>query len=540
MVLIEQINLEQLKAYQQDRQWIELFDRAYEQTPYQSPAFITTWFAYYPEYAPIKVYQENNNGELTALLWLAKSSDDQIYIAGQQQAEYQHWLQVGNSNHFLKEAIPAIFNVFPTLQHLKFKYITQPLVEKSLLEIENISFKQHKRPLVTLDVEQINKSFRKKSNKSKINRLARLGEITFTRITHLDAFSAIFDEIITYYDARQGAANNSFPFSDDANKKAFHLAMFDAGLLHTTVLTVDNQMVAAHIGLGNEQKLHLAILAMSPFFSAHSPGKLHIMHLNRLLAEAGVLLFDLTPGGDPWKDRFANNFDTVYEVSFYRNKRQALLVNSKEQFIKTSRQVLQKMGVEVSTIKKAVKWFSHITPRKIITKFTKKPNTVDEFRVYRIKRSSLLDKPSVASASEINNIEHLLSFKPAESWQTRQTFMNQAIHRIESGQQVYSIAKDHQLIHYGWLQKSAKESFFTEVGKPYSYPEHSAVLYDFYSMPNARGKGLYQSNIEQMLAQIQHDETIEYIYISVLADNKPSRRVIEKLGFEYIESLTGK
>ena len=48
---------------------------------------------------------------------------------------------------------------------------------------------------------------------------------------------------------------------------------------------------------------------------------------------------------------------------------------------------------------------------------------------------------------------------------------------------------------------------------------------------------LYQENIKQMFSDLSESKDIDYIYISVRADNTPSRHVIEKLGFEYQESL---
>ena len=64
-------------------------------------------------------------------------------------------------------------------------------------------------------------------------------------------------------------------------------------------------------------------------------------------------------------------------------------------------------------------------------------------------------------------------------------------------------------------------------------PVGSVALYDFYSHPDFRGRGLYRATISHMLQQAFADEAIEYAYISVLADNVPSRHVIEKVGFEY-------
>ena len=72
----------------------------------------------------------------------------------------------------------------------------------------------------------------------------------------------------------------------------------------------------------------------------------------------------------------------------------------------------------------------------------------------------------------------------------------------------------------------------------FEFPEHSAVLYDFYTDPDERGRGLYQRTIQRIIQDaLQRIEGLRYVYISVLADNRPSRHVIEKLGFDYQCSL---
>lgn len=58
-----------------------------------------------------------------------------------------------------------------------------------------------------------------------------------------------------------------------------------------------------------------------------------------------------------------------------------------------------------------------------------------------------------------------------------------------------------------------------------------------FSLPQARGRGFYQGSIKQMLSDICLILKVEYIYISVEADNRLSRHVIEKPGLEWQTSL---
>ena len=93
------------------------------------------------------------------------------------------------------------------------------------------------------------------------------------------------------------------------------------------------------------------------------------------------------------------------------------------------------------------------------------------------------------------------------------------------------------MLHYGWLIESQTSAFLTEVQQSFQYPEGSAILYDFFTEVNARGQGLFQMSLHQMLHDIRTLHGVRYIYCAVLATNRPSRHVIEKLGFSYQCSL---
>jgi RimJ/RimL family protein N-acetyltransferase len=107
----------------------------------------------------------------------------------------------------------------------------------------------------------------------------------------------------------------------------------------------------------------------------------------------------------------------------------------------------------------------------------------------------------------------------------------------ESGQHFFTRVVDGKLSHYGWLLERQRESFFSEVRQPYTFPENSSVLYDFYTAPLARGQGIYSRSIKNLLAHVSQIPGTEYAYISVLATNRASRRVIEKTGFTFVESI---
>jgi RimJ/RimL family protein N-acetyltransferase len=159
-----------------------------------------------------------------------------------------------------------------------------------------------------------------------------------------------------------------------------------------------------------------------------------------------------------------------------------------------------------------------------------------EWRLYARANGAHIDLPTGPTMHQ-NDWSDLLKFNPVESWQNKTQFLTEARERIERGERVFTHADGETLLHYGWFAPDQKESFFSEIQQRYQYPPGSAVLYDFYTDPDARGRGFYRSNLLQMLQRAAAETGIKQIYISVNADNGASRHVIESVGFQHQVSL---
>lgn len=212
------------------------------------------------------------DGGLSGLLTLATTPDtQQLIFAGAEQAEYHTWLAMSdNQATFIAAAMDLLKASFPG-RVLTFQYLPpatpqqwlapgQPWANRSRLVM-------WKRPLMELgDGENLRKSLKKSANKSRLNRLKRMGDVQFEQLHGSAELAAIFDQIIAYYDFRQGAVNNSVYFQTDPFRKQFYLALIDIpDLLHVTVLKVGDRVVAAHLGLKNGQQCYWASQHISHF-----------------------------------------------------------------------------------------------------------------------------------------------------------------------------------------------------------------------------------------------------------------------------------
>jgi RimJ/RimL family protein N-acetyltransferase len=515
--------------------WDQLYADCPWKTGFQSRAFVQKWYEQYQaEYEPLLIFSEDSS--CRALLPLAVRGR-KLVVAGDHQAEYQAWLAQEGNESFLTQAL-QLLRKRVEFDALSFKYLP-PGFPVQILTGDSIEVRSFPRPLMRVNPpDKIAESLKKKSNKSRLNGLKRRGDLTLEHVKDAHRLSEFIEDMIVMYDFRQGAVNGSLPFEEDPQKKAFHLALADLpNLLHCSVLRLGERAIATQIGICSGDTVQLGVFAYSPLLGEFSPGKLHLLLLGLKLQEEGFMFLDLTPGGDEWKERFATEHDTVHIATIYRSPAEL----RRQMAAQRARQYVKRLALKAgfTTLQARTYWsqLKRFRPGKLSRRLRFWLSHHAEFRVYRMAAADARNLPR-RSSTDKDNIRHLLAFHPTEAWQTRRDFLSVALRRMESGKHhVYSRMENGQLVHNGWLIERQEKSFFTEVQQEFEFPKNSAVLYDFYTHPNFRGKGYYSSSLLQMLHDAASIPGTEYIYISVLADNHPSRHVIEKLGFLYEGSL---
>jgi RimJ/RimL family protein N-acetyltransferase len=136
----------------------------------------------------------------------------------------------------------------------------------------------------------------------------------------------------------------------------------------------------------------------------------------------------------------------------------------------------------------------------------------------------------------INKRQDLEGYDPHAGWQSKSDFDQSCAERFARGEVLFSILVDHTLAHYGWLIFPARSIVIPEVDQIYQLPAGAAYLYDFYTHPAFRNRGMYQASLRQILAHLQ-SQGCSAAYIGVAPSNVPSCRAIEKLGFQAAATL---
>ena len=530
-------------------EWRELYGICPWATVNQGPDYCVLWYEVFERsFEPVIVTGTDVSGKTVGLLALARDANTgELVSAGGAMSEYEVWIATPHAgNTFIEVALDALQEQFPN-GSLQFLF----LPPKSPLEwtatgrrwSQFCALRTISRPLMDIeDGSKFRELLCKKSNRYRIKQLKQAGEFQLRRLSTPQELEAVLDEIFDLSIFRLAAFHKA-PISPQYTllQKGLYLRLMGVPrLLHVTVLSAGDQLISAHIGVYNKEQVLLGILAFSPFFAKHSPGKLHLLMLGEELAKEGVPTLDLTPAGE-YKENFATHHDTAYVLTVFFNRKQYLQYKATRKAIDTAKNILSAAGVTPADVKTMMgnaryKW-THFNIRRLFASVSNRLRKTlwytGEMRIYAMDVKAARRLPHPQSMRR-DCIRDLLSYEAAEAWQLPTSlFLKQAIEGLASGAHIYTHTKDGRLLHYGWLIERQTKSFLSEVGQANYLPPDSAVLADYYTHPLARGQGLFHASLYQMLHDAARIPDTKQIYIGVMADNAPSRHVIEKLGFVY-------
>ncbi len=524
------------------RGWESLIDACAWATPFQSPGFVLTWFAAYArQFSPVVILRRDSQGELDGLFILALERNEQRLCApGAHQAEYQVWLEASSgAGTFFLEALEAVESEFPK-QDILLKYVPEQAIEglsPGARHRMRLELRAHQRPWWKLTGDGIGRSLRKKSNKSRLNRLKRLGAFEFSRIRDEGEFEACLDQIIPYYDMRHGALSDSMPFRADEQKRQFHVRLFadHPELIHVTVGKIGGQAVSMHIGIANSEQLHLAIIAHSPLLARYSPGKLHMLLLAEQLLSEGRTRFDLTPGGDPWKERFASDHDRVYELVVHKRAAGRLTAEASRRAVQTSKRALAFFG---ATSEQVSRWRSALTREQLGESFDTLRRQIwsqSEYKVYcqDIRRR---DVDCNATAIHRDDVSDLLLYDAAVGREEKPAFLQNALARLSNGEHVYTHIRDGKLTHYGWLAEGEVMERMGVVADSFDCPQSGAVIYDINAHPNVGERDLIVAIIQAMITDLRCAGTSDRAYGHCSLEQNDIQSAFESEGFRLVVS----
>jgi RimJ/RimL family protein N-acetyltransferase len=118
-----------------------------------------------------------------------------------------------------------------------------------------------------------------------------------------------------------------------------------------------------------------------------------------------------------------------------------------------------------------------------------------------------------------------------------ETFRRESTKRQALGYHLYTIVQDGRMVFYAWLVDRQARSEDPMLGQVFFPPTDASIIFDCFTRPADRGKGIYYRALCQMLHDARDIAQARQVCMGVFADNPASCHVIEKVGFRYIGSM---
>ncbi|MEX2512318.1 MAG: GNAT family N-acetyltransferase [Cyclobacteriaceae bacterium] len=470
-------------------------------TVFQSKDFVLTWYAYYKEFIPI-VITDWDGQNLKGIFTLTIDKKGTITAAGTNLAEYQVWLSASVDSHDVLEASIGLLKKHFPRRTISLKYLppNTPIkqFEVSTKWNKNIFIKAHLQPLMASNEQLLNKELKKKNRKEKINRLKRKGNLEFKIISNIEAFIAIIDELIIQSDFRKGAMYDKVAFQQEVQRKEFLVRLFELGLLHVSILKLNEEIIASNAGIVGFDMVHLqGINSHSPFYAKYSPGILHFLMLGIELKNTGKKYFDLTPGGAKgYKEMLATTAQEAYELKifprldnflasekeFIKNKIKKIFDNFPKYKDQPSKMVhhLQHIKKKSSLLfRKGFKVFDYEGINKIFSDQTK-----TYIKVNSIGQEVLSNQFQIHE----NNIHDLMCFEESKGIISRKEFLYDCMKRIEIGHHFFCFTAGNSLCAVLWYiptHVKTGEPFLSKINE-FNHPTLAFSYYQPIYLPETK------------------------------------------------------
>ncbi len=105
--------------------------------------------------------------------------------------------------------------------------------------------------------------------------------------------------------------------------------------------------------------------------------------------------------------------------------------------------------------------------------------------------------------------------------------------RMKNGNSAYLAFIEETPISYGWV--ATQSAGVREIGLSFTLPPHNSYLWDFQTLPEWRGRGVYPHFLQAILRQEMH--SVERFWILYKPGEIAAEKSIRKAGFDFLGEL---
>jgi GNAT superfamily N-acetyltransferase len=305
------------------------------------------------------------------------------------------------------------------------------------------------------------------------------------------------------------------------------------GVAHVTVLKAGQRPISIHFNLTSKSVIHACVIAHDPFLSKQSPGKLHFYYLALMLCDAGINQIDLTPGGDAYKERFADAWDQVHELALHSTRAACFMDALSHRSQRIARKLLRKMDISparavqfVRRLKSLASAGGALTALRALCRWVASDR---QMRIYGCATGGTAGAPTSQTLS-VDAIDHLLAYAADSNGPSAQEFMSDAMRRIAQGSHFFSCVEDGRLLHVAWLTPRPDEQLLNETAGAATWPAGSGLIDGLYTAAGAQGRGLMALSLRAIVNAAQAQK-VSRLFVVVESRDAAAISQIESAGF---------
>lgn len=538
------------------RYWAELTKLAPCSTPFQGPQWAMSWYRNYDTFEPL-VIALTCNMRLAGVIPLAvEKSTGRLAFCGDGMADYRDVVALPEYRRrilsefldvFRSHVRRGIFSFGPTLPESDTADLLSSIAAEAGVRF---MCRQHDgwRWLASESKEDPAK---KKSVRYPLNYYRRNGELTARLITSHEDWNALKDEFYCQHSLRQRYAGRPVSFHS-SQKRAFYDDLFEQPCAHFMVLEFNRKLIAAHFGCVWREVLYWGAPSFDVREKQYSPNlALLVLGIQNREAWGFPVGVDLTIGAGEMKQRFSTNRVDLPSVDLCVSAGDYYPIRLRSLVTRKSRQLANRVSQDswdtklkpgaaklVHKLKRAREMGLAKSVRQMAALATKPIGEWGCGLVFSMGPEDLREVKRTANPDEHCTF-HENKFYDLLLWNGESLEISARI--SEKARTIPELSKREHTLHtllingslaaWGISYSPNESSVLSESGGAIlEFQPGSVSLYDFYTLPEFRGRKLYQSLLAHILRQ-RFDQGAQHAYIGVAANNVASRKAIERVGF---------
>lgn len=296
-----------------------------ERTPFQSPSWLDAWFAVFQPSGMtcwVGVIRKSDGGQPLFLLPLVRERRHGVTVLAlpdQGISDYHSALvspEFAPDQETMNRLWGALVAMLPPADILSIERVPPEAAERARLAhlMRPSSYSAHALPIdadfATLRDRRFDPSTARRLVKNR-RKLENKGQLAFDFISGAEALADL-EKLLDWRQQRFKDVNDD---GDAAIQRTFYRRLIEEGsLARVGRLRFDDELIAGCLGLVENGRIHVLVIAYSTNFANWAPGLLMVESCIEAAGELGLTVFDLTIGDESYKQLFGADTVALLEL----------------------------------------------------------------------------------------------------------------------------------------------------------------------------------------------------------------------------------